>query len=134
MSLLDIKPVEKKSSSGGGLFGSVLGALVGAAAAPFTGGASLAGVAAGAGLGSTLGGLGGSIIDPAKNPALSSQIPHSDVSPLKNMESHPEMMMLRLQDAKEALKSSNLPVPQYEQYMNHISTAQDALRKRLGVA
>ncbi len=63
----------KKESGGGGL-GSLIGKLIGGAAAiglaPVTGGASIAAGLAGANAGGALGGLAGNAIDPAKEQQL----------------------------------------------------------------
>lgn len=62
--------------SGGGGWGPLVGMLAGAALAPFTGGASLAGVAMGAGLGAAAGGMLENIISPPEPPPTPSfQIP-----------------------------------------------------------
>lgn len=63
----------KKKSGGGGL-GSLLGKIIGGAAAiglaPVTGGASIAAGLAGANIGGALGGAAGSMVDPAKEKQL----------------------------------------------------------------
>jgi hypothetical protein len=70
---IQIDGTVKKKSGGGGL-GSLLGKIIGGAAAiglaPVTGGASIAAGLAGANVGGALGGAAGNMVDPAKEQQL----------------------------------------------------------------
>jgi hypothetical protein len=63
--------IPQKQSSGGGGIGGIIGAGLGALAAPFTGGASLAAALPMVGAGASIGSMVGSVAAPPKNAAPS---------------------------------------------------------------
>lgn len=62
-----VQAVKPQSSGSGGILAAI-GAVLGAVAAPFTGGASLAATAGLAGAGGSIGSIVGNVADPAKGP------------------------------------------------------------------
>lgn len=148
MNLASINPVDTPAHKGSGMFGSVLGggigALIGAIASvalsPYTAGASLApliaagasGAAAGAGLGSTAGGIAGNVIDPAKSPTASLQLPLTEAKKpaLSYMMKAPEVQLATMQNAKNLLATQDMPGAM--DYMNQLDQAMGITRKRLG--
>lgn len=147
MALTNILSVQEEGKKGGGLFGSIAGAVVGglgglaaAAAAPITGGASLAAIpgaiAGGMAAGSTLGGIAGEAIDPSKAASESPVISHSEAQkmPLQSMQMHPEVQLATLQDAQNALKQDgSLPADQMDQYGSMLTQAQMKIKQRMGL-
>lgn len=128
-----INPVNLKARSSGGkggLWGKIAGGLVGglsAVAAPFTGGATLPGVAAslpsiaaGMGIGSLAGEALGSAIDPAKvtNPTPLQTVGKSD----------PGVMLAQLSEASKA--AVELPETEAQPIQQHLQTAMEAVKKR----
>lgn len=157
MALSSVQPVIDKPHKGGGLFGSLLGGLVGlgaAVAAPFTGGASLAaeaaaapaaaaataggigatlaGAAAATGAGMQLGGMAGEVVDPSKAATQNQSIPtyQAESMPIQAMKMDPHVQMATMQNSKSLLGQSSLP--NAEDYISMINQAQEKLKNRIG--
>lgn len=127
---IPINPVLKTSGgSRWGILGKIGGGLltaVGAAAAPFTGGASLAATlpaAAGTALG-----VGGTIAD-AKNPQKQTQSSALQGAAGQTLEGK----MARVAEARKELSlNTNIPEPQRLELDGHFASALDILKRRMG--
>lgn len=111
---IQIKP--KESGGKGGLFGTIAGTVLGAAAAPFTGGASVA-------LG-PLGGAVGGLADPAKQSG-GRGVPLSTMA-----QQDPQVKLAQLMKASEDIRKSALfSEPEKQELFSTITPAIDALRR-----
>lgn len=149
MSLEQVNAISKPAHHGGGLFGSIAGTIVGGLAAAAgvgvaaaTGGIGIlpaAGlISSGLGGGGLVGSLIGNAVDPATPGVQGQTIPHQEAPapqmPIQSFENHPELQLAHLSDAKQALQQDGtLPGPQAEQYMGMINQAQEKLKQRLQV-
>lgn len=144
MALADVQPVTTPGKRGGGglwgLIGGAVGLGLGAAAAPFTAGASLApaiamGALGGAGAGLGIGSAVGEMVDPSKGGEITQTVPKSETSRKKlntvAMQS-PDVQLAQMQNSKSLLKQS--ATPDAEKYMSIIDEASARLKNRMGVA
>ena len=113
--------IQQKKKSGGGLFGKVAGGLAAVAAAPFTGGASLAAAPA-------LGAIGGAIGEAAKPSGASGTRGGSILQ--SAAKANPEVQLAQVLDAKKA--SLALPLDQQKQVSPLLDQTVQQLRTRLG--
>jgi uncharacterized protein YcfJ len=136
MALTEVNTAYDPPKKGGGLMGSIAGtiggAVVGGALAPFTGGASLAIIPGLAGAGGAIGSVVGNKVDPAKAGEAIPTAPEiqTDTSKLNSMRMAPEVQLAQMQHSKNLLSTSD--IPQASDYMDMINQAQAKLKSQLG--
>lgn len=117
-----------KPKGKGGLIGKIVGGVVGAgaaAAAPFTGGATLPLVATGFGVGSTVGGLVGEKADPQKST--------KGGVPLQAVAKDPEVQLVALDEGQKLIrKDTRIDTSEASSLLDQMEKAKQVLRSRLG--
>lgn len=120
--------LNSKKKGKGGLIGKIVGGVVGAgaaAAAPFTGGATLPLVATGFGIGSTVGGLVGESADPQKTT--------KGALPLQSVAKDPEVQLVALDEGQKLIrKDTRIGSDEAGSLLEQMEKAKQVLRSRLG--
>lgn len=119
----------RREEKGGGILGSVLGGIAGLAAAPFTGGASLAAIPAASFAGSKIGGIIGEAISPRK------VIEPGGPSPLQSaVAADPEAQFAALRNiSAELMSSSELSQPEQQELAGIFNPALEIINERLKI-
>lgn len=131
MALAPVNMIPDPPKKGGGMFGSILGGLAGAASALIPG-VGLAAAPALMGAGMAAGGLLGETADPSKAGSIGTPVPTMNTKKpaLNVMMKMPEVQLATMQNAKNLLKVSDNP--QAGNYVGLIDSAQQKLRNQLG--
>ncbi len=131
----EVTRVKPSESGGGGILGAI-GAALGVIAAPFTGGASLAGTAALVGAGSTIGKIAGDIIDPGKaggetgGPSAGSALSRraAQLEPTGSVSSGDTSAVL--EESLKAIQSPEVPQAIKEEYEPQLTQAYDLSKRK----